>query len=78
MKVIIFTSYYFNVKFYLIRGLTGYLMKILTERGYPFTITTEREIIRGIKEQFYHITQHFKDEILITATSSLEKSYGYQ
>eukprot|EP00746_Dinoflagellata_sp_MGD_P073172 gnl/MRDRNA2_/MRDRNA2_29705_c0_seq1.p1 gnl/MRDRNA2_/MRDRNA2_29705_c0~~gnl/MRDRNA2_/MRDRNA2_29705_c0_seq1.p1 ORF type:complete len:773 (-),score=164.10 gnl/MRDRNA2_/MRDRNA2_29705_c0_seq1:1659-3977(-) len=54
------------------RDLSDYLIKILTERGYSFTTTAERDIIKDVKERLGFAASNFDAAM---ASGGLEKSY---
>jgi len=58
------------------RDLTNYMRRILTERGYAFTTTAEREIVRDVKEKLAYVAGNFEGELRMAEKSNvIERTY---
>jgi len=58
------------------RDLTEHLVKILQESGYNFVTSSEREIVRDIKEKLSYVALDFEQEMEQSKTNStLDKPY---
>jgi actin beta/gamma 1 len=58
------------------RNLTEYLTTILTERGYQFVSSAEKEVVRDVKERMCYVALDFSKEMARAEEgTSLEKNY---
>eukprot|EP01133_Synstelium_polycarpum_P013305 gene13305-15640_t len=57
------------------RDITEYLMRLLTERGYAFTSTAEREIVRDIKEKLSLASVDFAADMAAAEKNDIVAEY---
>lgn len=58
------------------RDLTGWMAKLLQQRGYSFTTSAEMEIVRDIKQQLCYVAEDYEKELAnAPSNAALEKEY---
>jgi actin, other eukaryote len=58
------------------RDLTGWMAKLLMQRGYSFTTSAELEIVRDIKQQLSYVAEDYAKELAnAPSNSALDKEY---
>jgi actin len=57
------------------RDITEYLRKLLEQKGYRFTTSSEKEIIKNIKEKLCYCAIDYDKELNSCASSNITKSY---
>jgi len=58
------------------RDLTEWMRRILMERGYSFTTTAEREIVRDVKEKLSYVALNYENEVRMAEKSTaIERQY---
>ncbi len=58
------------------RDLTDWMVRLLTERGRAFTTTSEREIVRDIKEKLCYVALDYERELASsTSSDTVETNY---
>ncbi|XP_037794027.1 actin-3-like [Penaeus monodon] len=57
------------------RDLTEYLVELLGKRGYSCQNSTERDIVRDVKERLCYVALDFHQESAAAKTSAVEKTY---
>ncbi|MHA1669566.1 MAG: actin, cytoplasmic 2 [Promethearchaeota archaeon] len=58
------------------RDVTNYLQRLLRQKGYTFTSSAEREIVRDVKEKLCYVAIDPEKELILSKkVSGMEKSY---